>query len=233
MKKFILSVCALSLVCIAFAQSDPAALLQKIKAKLAQVNDYQAAAMMKTNVSFLKVPDAQVTIYFKRPDHVKVKNDKGISLVPKSTSGLSVSSILEGNFSVVEGGIEKTPNGPIRIIKMIPADDNSDVVLSTLYIDENKLLVVKAKTTTREHGTFEVDLTYGKYAAYALPDTLVLIFNTKDYKLPKGLTFDYDDGTVKKPADGQSNSKGKVEITYRSYEINKGLADAIFKENKN
>ena len=62
---------------------DPSALLQKVRSRLDQVNDYQATGLMKTNVSFLKVPEAPVTVYFKRPDKLKIKNDNGISLVPK------------------------------------------------------------------------------------------------------------------------------------------------------
>ena len=33
---------------------------------------------------------------------------------------------------------------------------------------------------------------------YGLPDKVIFSFNTKDYKLPKGVTFDYDDGAKKK-----------------------------------
>ena len=46
---------------------------------------------------------------------------------------------------------------------------------------------------------------------------------------PKGVTFDYDDGTEKKPEENLKNKKGKVEITYTEYLINKGVNDAIFK----
>ena len=62
-----------------------------------------------------------------------------------------------------------------------------------------------------------------------LPDKVIFSFNTKDYKLPKGVTFDYDDGAKKKPGDNLKNKKGKVEITYSEYLINKGVDDAIFK----
>ena len=51
-------------------------LLQKIRTRLDQVNDYQAIGTMKTNVSFLKEPQAAVTVYFKKPDKLKIKNDK-------------------------------------------------------------------------------------------------------------------------------------------------------------
>jgi outer membrane lipoprotein-sorting protein len=61
-----------------------------------------------------------------------------------------------------------------------------------------------------------------------LPDKVELSFNTRDYKLPKGVTVDYDNGTGKDPARTAKNQKGKVEIDYSSYEINKGVPDSAF-----
>ena len=73
-KKIFLVACICWCTCV-FAQ-DATALVQKVKAKLDQVNDYEAAGVMKTNVSFLKVPEAQVTVYFKKPGSLKIKNEK-------------------------------------------------------------------------------------------------------------------------------------------------------------
>jgi hypothetical protein len=55
-----------------------------------------------------------------------------------------------------------------------------------------------------------------------------LTFNTKDYKLPKGITVDYDNGTSKDNTDKLKNKKGKVEIIYSGYQINKGVPDSVF-----
>ena len=103
-------------------------------------------------------------------------------------------------------------------------------MLATLYIDTRRLLVLKAKTTTRENGTNEVELIYGKFLSTGLPDKIIFSFNTQDFKLPKGVTFDYDDGSAKKKApDSGKSQRGKIEITYLSYSVNKGLTDAVFK----
>ncbi len=101
-------------------------------------------------------------------------------------------------------------------------------MLSTLYIDEKNELVRKAKNTTKDNGTYELEMTYSKYSAYGLPDKVIFSFNTKDYKLPKGVTFDYDVGSAKKTDDSMTNKKGKVEITYSEYQINKGVNDSVF-----
>jgi hypothetical protein len=129
----------------------------------------------------------------------------------------------------LDAGFEKLNGITLKVVKLLPEDDNADVVLSTLFIDETNLVIRKAKTTTRENGSYELEMIYGKYAAYSLPDKIIFSFNTRDYKLPKGVTFDFDDGSqVKKTEDKAKNKKGRAEITFSSYTINKGIADAVF-----
>ena len=89
------------------------------------------------------------------------------------------------------------------------------------------MLIKRSKTTTKENGTYELDISYGKYADYGLPDKIVFSFNTKDYKLPKGITLDYDDGS-KKNEERLKNKKGTVEISYSGYIINRGVSDKVF-----
>ena len=209
---------------------DAASLVQQVRAKLEQVTDYEATGIMKTDVSFLKVPAAEVKVYYRRPDKLKIKNQKGVSLVPKGSVSISLNNLLSGKYQVIEGGTDNINGVPLKIVKLLPLDENGEVVLSALYIDPARALILKAKTTTRESGTNELEMTYGRYAAYALPDKVLFSFNAQDYKLPKGVTFDYDDGTEKKKTAANAQSqRGKIEITYSGYIINKGVPDAVFK----
>ncbi len=211
-----------------FAQT-PVELINKIKAKLEKVNDYTAKGKLKTNVVFIKAPVASVKVYFKKPDKMKIVNEEGISFIPKGSVNINLAKFLSagGNYEIVDAG--KEANTGLRILKLLPTDENSDIVLSTLYIDEKTELIKKAKNTTRDNGTYELEMSYGRYASFGLPDKVSFSFNTKDYKLPKGVTFDYDSGGEKTPVDSMKNKKGKVEITYSEYLINKGVDDAIFK----
>jgi hypothetical protein len=227
-KHFFFFIVVLLLIQSVFAQT-PEELIQQVRTKLEQVNDYQAKGKMKTNVIFIKAPIANIKVYYKKPGKLKIVNEKGISFIPKGSVNINLSNIFVNTvgFDIIDAGTE---NGSgLRIIKLLPKDDNADIVLSTLYIDESKLLIKKSKTTTKENGTYELEMTYGKYAAYGLADKAIFSFNTKDYKLPKGVTFDYDDGNKKnEPADQLKNKKGKVEITYSEYTINKGVPDSVF-----
>lgn len=207
----------------------PEELINKIRAKLEMVSDYTAKGKLKTNVVFIKAPIASVKVYYKKPDKMRIVNEKGISFIPKGSVNINLAKFLSAaaNYEIVDAG--KEANTGLRILKLLPKDENSDIVLSTLYIDEKAELVKKAKNTTRDSGTYELEMSYGKYALFGLPDMVTFSFNTKDYKLPKGVTFDYDDGSEKKQEDNLKNKKGKVEITYSEYLINKGVDDAIFK----
>ena len=213
----------------AWAQSTPEEVIASVRSKLEKVNDYQATGKMKTNVVFIKAPIANVKVYFKKPNKIRINNESGISFIPKGSVNINLNHMFidpEG-YNMIDLGKEKETS--FRIIKLLPKDVESEVALSTLYIDEAKSLIRKAKTTTRESGTYELELSYGKYEEFGLADKIIFSFNTKDYKLPKGVTFDYDDGTKKEQAGNEAkNKKGKVEITYSSYIINKGVPDSVF-----
>ena len=223
---FIIAICLLGTQLPAQIPED---LISKIQAKLEKVNDYTAKGKLKTNVVFIKAPIASVKVYYKKPDKMKIVNEKGISFIPKGSVNINLAKFLStaGKYEIVDAG--KEANTGLRILKLLPTDENSDIVLSTLYIDEKAELILKAKNTTRDNGTYELEMSYGKYATFGLPDKVIFSFNTKDYKLPKGVTFDYDDGSEKKQEDNLKNKKGKVEITYSEYLINKGIDQAIFK----
>ena len=228
MKKLLLLFTVLFLASSLVAQ-PPEELINNIKAKLEKVSDYIAKGKLKTNVVFIKAPIASVKVYYKKPDKMKIVNEKGISFIPKGSVNINLAKFLSatGKYEIVDAG--KEANTGLRILKLLPTDVNSEIVLSTLYIDEKAALIRKAKNTTRDNGTYELEMNYGKYASFGLPDKVIFSFNTKDYKLPKGVTFDYDDGTGKKQEDNLKNKRGKVEITYSEYLINKGVDDAIFK----
>lgn len=210
---------------------DMTALVTKVKAKLDQVNDYEAEGNMKTDVSFIKAPIGKVKVYFKKPNKFRLKKEGGISLLPKGGVSVNMSTIITtSDFVALAAGEAVIDGFKTKIVKLLPTNEASEIVITTLYIDEPNLLVRKAITTTKENGTYEMQMSYGTYANYGLPQKVIFSFNTKDYKLPKGITLEFDDN--EKPlseAQKLKNKKGRVEITYSNYVVNKGIADSFFK----
>jgi hypothetical protein len=227
LSKIVFTSCLIFLVSSLKAQTADE-LISKVKAKMDKVTDYIATGKMKTDVVFIKAPIANIKSYFKKPNRFAIKRDGGVSLLPKGGVSVNVSSLLlTDSYTAIDAGKGTVAGTAVRIIKLLPLSETSDVVLTTMYIDEKNLLIRKSSTTTKENGTFDMEMQFGKYADWGLPDKVIFSFNTKDYKLPKGITLEYDDGS-KKP-ELPKNKKGKVEITYSSYVINKGVTDAMLK----
>lgn len=218
----------LLLFCAPVQAQDTDKLLERVKTKLASVSDYQAEGVMKTDVSFMKVPESKVTVYYKKPDRFRIRKEGGISIVPKGGVNINLGALFADNkYTAVAAGTATVNNIVTTVIKLLPLDEQSDVVISTLYIDEKEALIRKTVITTRQNGTYEMELGYGKYASQGLPDKVVFIFATKDYKLPKGLAIDYDTG--EKTAPEKSDQKGKIEINYSNYKVNQGIGEEVFR----
>jgi len=229
MKKCSLFVLFVFSASLAFAQ-DAAQLIKKVKAKLELVDNYEATGIMKTDIAFIKAPIGKIKIYFKKPNLFKIKKEGGISLLPKGGLSVNLSSLIaSSNYSTIDAGLQDFGSKKLRVIKLLPNEESSDVVISTLYINEKESLIEKAVTTTKENGTYTMIMNYGAYSNYGLPDQVVFEFNTKNYKLPKGITLEFEDNC--KPLSAEQvlkNKKGRVEINYKNYIVNKGIPAAIF-----
>lgn len=199
-------------------------IIAKVKGKLISVKSYEAKGQLKTDVAFLKIPISAVKINYQFPDKFSIKKDGGISVLPKGGIQINMNSIITEANTALDAGRITWKGSDLAVFKLLPLAENSDVVLTTLYVDDKQMVIRKAITTTKENGTYEMEMDYGKYVQWGLPDKAVMIFNTKDYKLPKGVTFEYDAGIAQKPKDPkQLSKKGKIEIVYSSYEINKAI----------
>jgi hypothetical protein len=210
-----------------FAQADP--LIEKVSKKLALVNDYVGEGVMKTDVSFIKASLGKVKVYFKKPNLLKVKKDGGISLLPKGGVSLTINTLLNTKqYSTISAGTQVLNGKTLTVLKLIPTDENLDWVIATLWIDPVEALVYKTATTTKENGSYEITMQYGAYANYGLASKIIFSFNTKDYKLPNGITLEFGDDDAAAKQKALKNKKGTVEITFNNYVINKGVSNSMF-----
>lgn len=211
-------------------------LFQKMRFRLDAVKDYIADVRMKIDVSFMRIPTLYGKLYFKSPDKMKLERSGGISILPKNTVSLTLNNLVpDGAATVIDAGREVIAGKNLRVIKVVPDDDKSDIVLTKIWVDEAKQLAMRTETTTRENGTISMNLQFGKYADLALPDQVTFHVDVKEFKVPKGVAMDYDEG--KTAAVQQEKQKGKprkgtIRIEYLGYQINQGLSDQVFVEKK-
>ena len=196
-------------------------LMNLVKVKLEKVNGYEALATMKTSIAYLKIPIAKVKVKFKKPNELSIQSTNGVTFIPRGVNAISLQNIFSNEFTAIDAGKLTTKDKSLRIIKLLPISQNSNIVLSTLYINETDLVVEKNTTTTKDEGTYEIEMKYGKYVKFGLPDKLTFTFNAKDYKIPKGLTLDFDNSSAETKKQPQTKpNKGTAEIVFEKYTIN-------------
>ena len=226
------------LLCIVLAGTlkvkadDGTKLFYALRTKILTVKDYTADVKMKIDVSFMRVPQLRGTLYFKAPDKMRLERNGGLSMLPKKNINLTISNLIpSGNVTVIDMGPVTVKGKKLRLLKAIPEDDMANIILTKIWVDETNLVATRAETTTRNDGTVIMDLDFGHYTNYGLPDKVTIYMNVKDYKLPKGVTMDYNDETeaTKAPKSAsQGPQKGTIEINYLKYAINTGLSDDKF-----
>ena len=88
-------------------------IVQKIKAKLEKINDYEAEGKMKTNVAFIKAPVATVKVFYKKPDKLLILNESGISFIPKGSVNISINNVFVNMhaFDIIDAGKDKRGYG--------------------------------------------------------------------------------------------------------------------------
>ncbi len=232
-----LCVFAVFLSAPARAQLAADALFYKLRDRVQAVKDYTASVKMRIDVPFMRVPQMAGTLYYKSPDKLKLERAGGLSILPKKGVSLSLNHLIPaGGVSVLDAGREVIDGRPVRILKVIPNAEGSEIVLTKIWVDEARMLALRAESTTRDNGTVKLDLQFGKHVALGLPDRATFYLDVKEYKLPKGVTMDYGSTpetaeAVEKSKDGK-RKKGTIRVEYLNYKVNTGLSDAVFVEKK-
>lgn len=204
------------------------ALIQSVVAKINSVNDYKAELQIKAAIPFIKVPIADATIYYKKTDKLKVES-KGIAILPKQ--GMSdLTGFLSNtkSYSSVLGEDKTINEHKTKLVSVLPSAENSEIVLAKVYISPTDALIYRTVLTTKSSGTVSIDYEYNHNKQYALPSKLTFTVDIKKFKMPKSVASDIRNNDKKKKY--KENEKGTIVLVFTSYEVNKGLSDAIFKE---
>ncbi|NWF49420.1 MAG: hypothetical protein HXY49_02640 [Ignavibacteriaceae bacterium] len=211
-----------------FAQSkNPDTILENVKRKFQEVNDYQVDVKVKVDVNFLKVPETEAKIYYKQPDKIHFES-KNFALLPKEGLNFSPMAFLKNDYTAIYEKDELLDGVNTSIVKIIPGGESSNLILSTLWIDQKKNVIRKVQSTTKNSGTFTIEMNYDQIIKYPLPSSMIFSFNVEKMNLPR--TFDSDPKRKSTLEDKGKTTTGKVYITYSNYLINKGIPDSVFEQ---
>ncbi|HPT13668.1 MAG TPA: hypothetical protein PK796_02685 [Bacteroidales bacterium] len=207
---------------------DPNVVLNSLKSKYSGIKDYTVDARILVDVAFLKMAEKQARIYYKYPDKVHIETE-GFALLPKRAASFDPASFIGSDFTAVYIRNEKWGNTVVDVIKTIPHDPESDVILNTFWIDPVKKQILQFEINSKSGGAFQVVFEYNNQP-FDLPQRLTVNFDIKDMNMPKTATGEINVSDKKKGA--AKTNKGKVTITYSNYKVNTGLDDKLFSEKK-
>ena len=102
-----------------------------------------------------------------------------------------------------------------------------------MWIDQKRKVISKVESTTKINGTFTINFSYDEKVKYLLPSKIIFSFNVDKMNMPKGFNDETgSDQPKKKNKRMNSLTKGNVIILYANYQVNNGIPDSIFEEEK-
>lgn len=205
---------------------DPEVILENVKKEFEKIDDYQVDVRIKVDVEFLKMPERQAKIYYKKPDKLQIESDN-FAMLPKSGLNFSPLGFLSYKYTAFYEK-EDTINGKlVSVVKVIPIEANADVILSTFWIDTERNLILKIESSRKPQGTFTIYLDYLKTTGnFWLPSDMVFTFSLEPGMLPGRIAEELYKGNKQ----DDEAKKGSVYLFYSDYKVNQGLPDSLFEQ---
>jgi outer membrane lipoprotein-sorting protein len=219
--------CWLPLVILAVpacaAKTTAADVIARVEKAFSGVHDYQADAVISVNSPQLHVSDSRATIYFRRPDKVKVVANEGFAVMPSEAVPGDPARWLRDNFTCKYAGSGAYHGQPADVLKLtartvaVPGE-------MKVWIEKKRGVILGTESNTNgltARSQWNYTLVDGKYWMPArvkmeMSGTL------------SGAVFDPHEGKVSPPKKGN----GTATVTISNYRINKGVPDSVFKRRK-
>lgn len=203
-------------------------LINSVITNFNRVKDYEVDIDIKVDVEFLKVPESKAKIYFKQPDKIRLKSD-GFALLPKDGLDFSPAALAKKDYTAIYEQDVMLNGIKTSVVKVIPVGEQSNIILSTLWIDPINKVIRKVESTTKTNGTFTIELFYDEAMKYPLPEKMVFSFNIDKLNLPKAFSNDGNPPKKRKRVP-DAPTKGNVIVKYSNYKVNIGIPDSVFEE---
>jgi outer membrane lipoprotein-sorting protein len=223
---------ALLLTTVVFTQKkDPEKILEKVKLEFEKIDDYQVDIKIKVDVDFLKMPEREATIFYKKPDKFHIDSEN-FAMLPKSGLNFTPLGFLNYKYSAFYER-EDTINGTTTsVVKVIPLEGDAEVILSTFWVDTKRNLILKVESSRKPQGSYIIDLKYLKTTeSFWLPSSMVFSFTMDRSLMPRVFDENEEPKSSKDSKDSKNEETGKVYLNYSNYRVNIGLSDELFEKN--
>lgn len=199
------------------------ALLKRVEAEFAKVQDYTVTLDVTADVERMNVPPMHVQMYYKHPDKFHFAS-ANFALLPREGLAFNVARILS-RFSVEDVGEGEQPTSVHILLR--PKSDAARVGKLEISIDTTLWRPTVVKSVLIGGRTMTARFQYARYEGYVMPALL-----TVQFKSPPA---DSTDAPISMPGAiprSPMPRNGTVTIRYSDYKINKGLSDDVFEKSE-
>ncbi|MCK4716966.1 MAG: hypothetical protein KAT54_09190 [Candidatus Marinimicrobia bacterium] len=209
---------------------DPQVIIEKIQARLEQIDDYRVTARVNVDIPNLRMPDKKLTIFYKSPDKLSVKTS-GFAIVPKIGFLPSVKDLITEDMGVTFKNTLREDGATLYVLELTSKELPVETTAS-IWVNSKRWTVEKVLFRVENAGESVINLYYLQVDSFWLPESTVVYLN-----MERGIPH-MNRPTVENPVgtiDHRSRNKsrpvsGKVLVTFEDYRINQGLDDSLFEE---
>lgn len=213
-----------------FAQQNAEVLLNEVITNYQKVSDYQAEIIIETDIPFINILPMKAKLYFQQPDRMRIIS-KGITILPRQGFDEMYKALIDRkSYTMIQMQNDTVEGIKTHVISILPLTDTMEIILGKFWIDPVRKTILKSQITTRTNGTVIASYFYGNYSGYGLPDRISFTVEVKKFKIPKAVAVDITSKSKASSAKTKDLKKGKIDIRFSEYKINKGLSSSVFRD---
>lgn len=199
------------------------ALLKRVEAAQASVQDYTVSLEITADLEEARIPPMKATMYFKQPDRVHFASE-GFALLPKEAFSLSPTRLLE-RFRVDSVVSENTGGRKNYRLRLTARDEKNRMHDVWLLISSERWTIDEGGMSFADGRTVTVRFRHERVGEVWLPSELFLFFSQ-----PGGVRTDPSPPDDRKtvPFGRGTPRQGSVTVRFSGYRLNTGLSDEIF-----
>jgi hypothetical protein len=201
-----------------------AAVLDRVAAQYAAVQDYTVTLSVTTNIERMSVPPMHATMYFKKPDKVHFEA-KGFAVLPREGLAFNPATLAE-RFLVDAVSPDTLSGKRVLRLAMRPRSDQARTRRVILYVDPQRWTPEKFTTAGIDGRTMSASFTHARVGGLWLPSNLYVEFSAAadTAAVPQW------EQSVPGSSGRMTFRGGTIEVKYSDYRVNTGLDDALFEE---
>lgn len=190
--------------------------IERVREKIGKVKGFSANVALELDVDFIRMPTKYAAMAYHPPKEAKFDSEDFI-VVPKRGLDFTYEDLFKYEYSSLYVGEEMVNDQKVHVVKIIPLENKSKVVLATLFIDQKTDQILRSEINTRSHGTYLIDMKFDQ-VKYNLPSEMVITFEMEKFNLPLkylGKNVDVD----KKKMKSEGPKTGRMILSFSDYKV--------------